>query len=121
VVGQSLRGEEVGTWIAPRPSGLSARKLWIAFGVPSRGELRIDDGAVTAIGVNGRSLLAVGIRDVSGDFVAGDAVVVVDGSGNTIAKGLTRLGSSSARETAGKHSDLAGGAVIHSDDLVVLV
>jgi glutamate 5-kinase len=121
VVGQALRGDDVGTWIAPRPSGLSARKLWIAFGVPSRGELHIDEGAVAAIGEDGRSLLAVGIRDVSGDFVAGDAVVVVDGDGNTIAKGLTRLGSSSVRETAGKHSDLAGGAVIHRDDLVVLV
>jgi glutamate 5-kinase len=83
--------------------------------------LRIDDGAVTAIGVNGRSLLAAGIHDVSGNFVAGDAVVVLDRGGNTIAKGLSRLGSSSVRETAGKHSDIAGGAVIHRDDLVVLV
>ncbi|MEX1038811.1 MAG: glutamate 5-kinase, partial [Acidimicrobiia bacterium] len=120
-VGLSLRGEEVGTWIAPRPSGLSARKLWIAFGVPSRGELIIDDGAAEAIAVNGRSLLAVGIREIGGDFVAGDAVVVNDAQGNTIAKGLVRLGSSSVKEVAGKHSELAGGAVIHRDDLVVLV
>ena len=116
----SLRGEEIGTWISPRPSGLSARKLWIAFGVPSRGELIIDDGAVTAIAVNGRSLLAVGIREIGGTFVAGDAVVVNDEQGNTIAKGLARLGSSSVREVAGKHSELAGGAIIHRDDLVVL-
>ncbi len=116
----SLRGDEIGTWIAPRPSGLSARKLWIAFGVPSRGELTIDDGAVEAVTVNGRSLLGVGIREVGGTFIAGDAVVVNDPRGMTIAKGLARLGSSSVREVAGKHSELAGGAVIHRDDLVVL-
>ncbi len=119
-VAGSLRGDEVGTWIDPRPSGLSARKLWIAFGTPPRGEVSVDAGAARAIQVNGKSLLAVGVTGVYGDFSAGDAVVVVDPGGETIGKGLTRMDAVAVSEAVGQHSSIAGGEVIHRDDLVVL-
>ncbi len=121
VVDRALAGENVGTWIDPHPSALSARKLWIAFGIPRRGEVTVDDGAANALRRHGSSLLAVGVRDVSGDFMSGQAVGVLGSDGATIAKGLVRMDAQSVREAAGQHSSLVGGEVIHRDDLVVLV
>lgn len=120
VVHRALSGAEVGTWIAPHESGLSARKLWIAFGLPPRGEIRVDEGATIALRDHGRSLLAVGISQATGDFATGDAVSVVDLHGINIAKGLVRMDADTVRAAAGQHSSVVGGEVIHRDDLVLL-
>jgi glutamate 5-kinase len=114
-------GAEVGTWIAPREVGLSARKLWIAFGVPSWGRVTVDEGAISALRDRGGSLLAVGVTSVDGQFSVGDAVEVVDVEGSLVAKGLVRVGSSMLTTVAGRHTSEVGGEVIHRDDLVVLV
>lgn len=118
---EAAAGLEVGTWIAPRDDRLSARKLWIAFGLPSWGRVTIDSGAIAALRDRGGSLLAVGVTGVDGMFSVGDAVEVVDGDGNLIAKGLVRVGSSMLAQVAGRHTSEVGGEVIHRDDLVVLV
>ncbi|HEY5890025.1 MAG TPA: glutamate 5-kinase [Acidimicrobiia bacterium] len=120
VVERALAGQEVGTWIAPRESGLSARKLWIAFGLPARGEVAIDAGAATAVRAQGRSLLSVGIIGVEGAFAVGDAVRLAGPDGATIGKGITRIDSLAMSESVGKHSSEVGGEVIHRDDLVIL-
>ena len=79
----------------------------------------IDRGAASALIDGGSSLLAVGISNIAGVFEAGMAVrVTCDGS--LIAKGLVRHGSVDIQEIRGQHSSIAGGAVIHRDDLVVL-
>ncbi len=118
---KAVTGEEVGTWIAPRENRLTARKLWIAFGLPSWGRIVIDDGAAKALKDRGGSLLAVGVVDVEGQFSIGDAVEVIDGAGNLIGKGVAGIGSSMLSQVAGRHTSEVGGAVIHRDDLVVLV
>lgn len=120
-VHRALAGQEVGTWIAPHQSGLSARKLWIAFGLPPSGEIHVDAGAANAILEHGRSLLAVGIRETKGNFAAGDAVGVVGPDGSNLAKGLARMDAEGVRKAAGQHSSQVGGEVIHRDDLVLLV
>ncbi len=113
-------GAEVGTWVEPHESGLSARKLWIAFGLPARGELKVDEGARVALTSSGRSLLAAGITEIEGEFEPGDAVTVTS-SGRLVAKGLVRLGFEGIRDGIGRHSSVTGGVVIHRDDLVVLI
>jgi glutamate 5-kinase len=118
---KAVGGEEVGTWIAPRPDRLSARKLWIAFGLPAWGRVTVDDGAIAALRDRGGSLLAVGVTAVSGQFSVGDAVEVVDSAGGLVAKGLVRVGASMLDRVAGRHTSEVGGEVIHRDDLVVLV
>lgn len=120
VVVDAVGGVDVGTWIEPRLDSLSARKLWIAFGLPALGSITVDDGAVGAIRAGGASLLAVGLTETDGEFSRGDAVEVLDGSGGLVAKGISRFGSAELAETAGRHSDAIGGEVIHRDDLVVL-
>ncbi len=115
-------GAEIGTWIAPHPSGLSARRLWIAFGQPSAGTLTIDEGAVDALHRRQTSLLPVGVTSVAGEFPAGSAVEIRSDDGNLIGKGLVRLDASQLRQGAGRHSEAIGGEVaVHRDDLVLLV
>jgi glutamate 5-kinase len=118
---QAASGAEIGTWIAPRPERLSARKLWIAFGLPSSGRVQIDDGALHALRERGGSLLAVGVVDVEGSFAAGDAVEVIDRAGNLVAKGVVGIDAPVLAAETGRHSSEIGGEVIHRDDLVMLV
>lgn len=121
VVLAAVDGEPVGTWVEPHTSGLSARKLWIAFGLPARGRLTVDDGAVRALVEGGRSLLGVGVTDVSGSFGPGHAVEIRDGDGALVGKGRVSMSADAVRDAAGRHSRESGGAVVHRDDLVVLV
>ena len=103
-----------------RPAGRNdfpARKLWIAFGLPSSGSLTIDAGAVAALVERAKSLLPVGVIDVKGSFPEGAAVEVLDPSGQLVAKGLVRIGSHDLTGLMGKRSQLEA---IHRDDLVVL-
>ena len=120
VVALAVSGEDVGTWIDPRTESLSARKLWIAFGLAAIGWISIDEGAVSAIRDDGRSLLAVGVTRVAEEFSRGDAIEVFDGARTLVAKGISRFDSSELASGAGSHSSAIGGEVIHRDDLVVL-
>lgn len=120
---RALSGEEVGTWVAPKKAGLSARRLWIAFGLPATGTVRVDAGAATALVRDQRSLLPVGVTEVVGSFEAGRAVEIVDGEGALVAKGLASLDDRQLRRIMGRRTvevDGWEGVVVHRDDLVVL-
>ena len=113
----------VGTMVRAKQSRMPARKLWIGFAVGSQGELVVDPGARAAL-QRGKSLLAIGVCEISGTFDSGSPVEVRELDGAVFAKGLARHGSAELREVAGRRSgDLPPGAphvVIHADDLVVL-
>jgi glutamate 5-kinase len=117
VVARVVAGEDIGTWVDPRPDRLPARKLWIAFGLPASGSLTIDEGAVVALVERAKSLLPVGIFEVQGSFPEGAAVEVLDPGGQLVAKGLAQIGSSELTGLIGKRSEVEA---IHRDDLVVL-
>ena len=118
-ISKAIAGLDFGTWVDPRHERLPARKLWIAFGQPSEGTLAIDDGAVTALSANGRSLLAVGVKGVSGHFTPGAAVEVTTLDGGFVGKGIART-SSAALAQAIDGVPEPGQVVIHRDDLVVM-
>jgi glutamate 5-kinase len=124
VVLRALDGSTVGTVVQPRPGRLSSRKLWIAFARGAAGRVEVDEGARRALVESGRSLLAIGVRGVRGEFVPEDAVEVVGPDGRPFAKGLVTYNSDGLRAVAGRRSsELPEGApaeVIHRDDLVVL-
>jgi glutamate 5-kinase len=117
VIARVVAGDDIGTWVDPQPAKLPARKLWIAFGLPSSGSMTIDDGAVVALVERARSLLPVGVVAVKGSFPEGVAVEVLDISGQLVAKGLVQMGSHELSGLIGKRSELEA---IHRDDLVVL-
>jgi len=125
-------GRDVGTFIHPAhlksAGGIPMRKRWIAFFHKTRGAVTVDDGAVSALTEKGRSLLAAGIREVSGEFGEGHVVEVKAPDGRVIARGLSNYSSADIRVIKGhKTSEIQGllGAcddeeVIHRDNLVVL-
>lgn len=117
---RAIAGEEVGTWVEPRRERIPARKLWIAFGQPSEGTLSIDDGARVALLDNGRSLLAVGVRRVHGEFEPGSAVEIHGADGTLVGKGITRVAAGDLARAIRAERQEAGLVVVHRDDLVVL-
>ncbi len=113
-----------GTTFPPSPRRLGARKLWIAFALPTAGRLRVDAGAEAALVEREASLLPAGVVGIVGGFEPGDAVEVVGPGGTVLAKGLARLPADRGSEWLGRRSDelpddLAR-EVVHRDDLVVL-
>ncbi|MGH8916358.1 MAG: glutamate 5-kinase [Acidimicrobiia bacterium] len=120
VVARAVAGEDVGTWVTPHHGKLPARKLWIAFGQPAEGRVNVDPGATRALLDGGKSLLAVGITSVEGDFVAESAVDVAGSEGSLIGKGLVAMSADQMRSAVGRHSSEVGGVVIHRDDFVLL-
>ncbi len=124
-----LEGEPAGTVFWPSSDRLAARKRWIAFALHAAGTVRVDDGARRAL-INGKSsLLPSGVTNVEGTFESGDAVMVIDGQGQELARGLVGFDADELRRIAGHHtSELeallgyrAVHEVIHKDDLALLV
>jgi glutamate 5-kinase len=115
-------GPKVGTAFRPSGRRLSARRFWLRHAADVRGTLDLDDGAVTAVIERRRSLLAAGIRGITGDFVAGDVVDLVGPHGVVVARGVVGFDASELPELIGRRShDVAPEQrreVVHADDLV---
>ena len=120
-------GEEVGTLLLPSQAAVGARKQWLAGQLRSKGRLHLDEGAARVVRESGRSLLAVGVREVEGRFGRGELVSCIGPDGREVARGLVNYGSDEARRIAGKPSsqieELLGYVyepeIIHRDNLVV--
>ncbi|WP_028667104.1 glutamate 5-kinase [Runella zeae] len=84
--------EKTGTVFAAQESTLSSRNRWLGSGSLVAGKLKIDAGAAVAL-QNRKSLLAVGITEVEGEFEAGEAVEIVDENRNTVAVGKAKESS----------------------------
>ena len=120
-------GEPVGTEFVAPTARLAARKQWLANHLQLRGALRVDAGALRALRDEGKSLLPVGVVEVSGEFERGEAVAVLSTEGVEVARGLANYGASDARRIAGRPSaeieTLLGFVeepeLIHRDNLVL--
>ncbi len=113
------------TWFISKISKLQARKKWIISSVSPRGELIIDEGAKKAL-INGKSLLAAGIKKVSGKFNKGDHIKILDNKKNEFARGLSSFSSEEINKIIGYHSNeiqkilgyVSKSEVVHKDDMV---
>jgi glutamate 5-kinase len=122
-----LAGEPVGTLFLARGATQGARKRWIGLTARPRGHLIVDAGARLALESGIKSLLAIGIVAVVGDFEKGDVVGIRDPDGREFARGLTNYPASDARRILGLRTEQArlaiGSAlydeVIHRDNLVL--
>ena len=115
-------GPKVGTAFRPSGRRMSARRFWLRHAADVRGRLDLDRGATTAVLHRRRSLLAAGIRGVSGDFVAGDVVDLVDPDGAVVARGVVGFDATELPDLIGRSSHELPPAqrreVVHADDLV---
>jgi glutamate 5-kinase len=112
------------TVIAASTTVKDAYKQWIGGSLATRGELVVDAGCRRAL-ISGKSLLAVGVKEVRGAFGKGDTVVLLDETGAELASGLVRYDAKDVETIKGLRSGAlkealgyAGGpVVIHADDL----
>ena len=113
------------TLFSSKISKLEARKKWIISSIAPKGEIVIDDGAKKAL-KSGKSLLAAGIKKISGKFNKGDHVKILDKRNNECARGLSSFTSEEVLKIMGHHSNqiekllgyISKSEVIHKDDMV---
>ena len=100
----------------------------------ARGHLTIDEGAAAALRRGASSLLAVGVRDVQGEFQAGDIVEIRGPDEAVIARGAVAYPSGVMRRLAGMQSaqvrdfvkeaqpdaPYAGDEMVHRDHMTLL-
>ena len=127
VLDRIMNCDDVGTLFLPPEKSIRGRRRWIGSSARVEGYLYLDDGAVVAVTQQGKSLLAIGVTKVDGQFDAGAVIAVCDASGNQIAKGLTNYPSTEIVKIIGKPSDQIEAvlghspyeSVIHRDNLAV--
>ncbi len=124
----ALAGEDVGTLFRATGKRRPTRLLWLAHATEPRGHLVLDAGAVRAVTERRASVLAAGIIGVTGSFVAGDPVDLVDPEGRAVARGLVNFDAAEVPALLGRSTHELkrelGAAyereVVHRDDLVLL-
>lgn len=116
VISRIVRGERLGTLFLSSGNIERARKRWIAFSKKIKGKIWIDDGAKEAVLRKGKSLLAVGVIKVEGDFRKKDAVCVADKEGNVLGCGLINYFRDELADVKGKKF---AKEIIHRDNFVI--
>lgn len=127
VLDRIRKGQDIGTLFLSTGGLVAAWKKWIGFASGTEGAVHLDRGASAAVVDNGSSLLAVGIRDVTGEFPQGATVDLVSATGATIGRGLANYSSEELHLIKGCSSEqieeilnhVPYSEVIHRDNLVV--
>ena len=124
-----LAGLPAGTLFLAHGATHRARKRWIGLTARPRGHYVVDAGARLALESGSKSLLAIGIVEVVGEFEKGDVVGIRDAAGQEFARGLTNYTTADALRIRGLRTPEArqtlGAAVydevVHRDNLVLIV
>ncbi len=122
------QGERLGTLLTAQTVPLAARKQWLADHLTVTGRLRLDAGAVKAVVRDGKSLLPIGVVEVSGEFDRGAVVGCLDPQGREVARGLVNYSAAEARQIVRRPSAEIESVLgyfdepelIHRDNLVLL-
>ena len=113
-------GESTGTLLYSSREKTTARKQWLAGSLKVRGQIIVDTGASAALASQGKSLLAAGLVQITGDFNRGDLVELVDEIGQVIGKGLTNYSSGDCTRIRGLSSRDIESALgfVHEEEVV---
>ncbi len=128
VLQRVVAGEAIGTKLTAERTAMQARKMWLASHLKTTGRLVVDSGAAKALREDGKSLLPIGVVDVSGEFARGDVVSAIDPEGREIARGLVNYNATEARKLCRKATRdieptlgyVAEAELIHRDNLVLV-
>ena len=127
VIDRIMAADTVGTWFLPPAKTVTGRRRWIAAAAGVGGTLTLDAGATAAVRDRGKSLLAVGVVAVAGDFGRGDVVRLIDPGGTEIGRGLIHYTADEMRRIAGLQAEAIEqrlghrpyAHVVHRDNLVI--
>ncbi len=122
------QGETIGTRFLAKIPVLAARKQWLADYLQVRGRVQLDRGAANALINDGKSLLAIGVTHVEGDFERGETVACLNEEGKEIARGLInysavetqRILKTATHEIENILGYVAEPELIHRNNLVLL-
>lgn len=128
IIGRLLAGQGPGTFFVPSGLPMEARKRWLAYFQRPAGTILVNECAVPVLREQGRSLLAVGVTGVKGEFDAGEIVNIAGPGHQTFARGKAAYASREIPAIAGKHGDAVSTLyparkrleVVHRNDLVLL-
>ncbi len=121
VISRVVAGEPLGTLLTTNDADkLIAKKQWLAAHLRMMGRLILDDGAVTALVKNHKSLLMVGVTEVQGDFEEGDVVECVDKDGIKIAVGQVSICAQKAKKLLLDKSSAGSPVILHRDNMAVM-
>lgn len=120
--------EPIGTHFLPHGTNVPAWKRWLGYTARPKGRMLLDAGAQKAVQNQGRSLLPIGVVQVTGSFGKGDVVSLCDAAGSEFARGLTNYSATDAGRICGLRTEQIGevlGAVpyeevVHRDNLVII-
>ena len=101
---RAAQGCEVGTLFLAGKNRINSRKYWLAYSAADNGSVAIDAGAAKAL-KEGKSLLAVGIREVVGEFERGETLAIKDVGGRALARGITNYSSAELALIKGRKSE----------------
>lgn len=126
VLSRIMKGEKIGTLFHGDERIMNSRQRWLSLS-SGNGRIIIDDGAVEALTKKKKSLLAIGVTEVSGTFGMGDLVEICTETGVCIAKGLVNYTNDDLNRIKGlKTCEIQAikdisfyNEVIHRDDMVV--
>ncbi len=104
VLRRIFQGESIGTRLTPTGAKLDARKRWMANQLKVKGTLTVDEGAGARLREGTNSLLAIGIKQVSGEFYRGQLVSCLTEDGTEVARGLVNYHAGEISKIAGCHS-----------------
>ncbi|WP_394173687.1 glutamate 5-kinase [Thalassotalea litorea] len=127
---QLLKDENPGTHFIATGNNLTAKKQWLKNTLKSAGAVHVDQGAVHALQQSGASLLAIGVKGLTGEFAKGAAIDIIcldQRSPQVIGKGISQYSSADLARIQGKSSQhietilgyCPSQEVIHRDDLVL--
>jgi glutamate 5-kinase len=115
---------DLGTTFLPDTKFFNQKEHWMAFSAKTKGSIIIDDGAENALLNNGKSLLAIGIISVEGNFSTGDIVDVKNTKNTIIAKGTVEYSSTEVTKIKDLKTEeikkIYNKEIIHRDNMVVL-
>lgn len=128
VIQRLFSAEAIGTLLYADQTPVAARKQWLAGHLQIHGKLILDNGAVKKLRDSGSSLLAVGVKDVQGDFGRGEIVSCVTVDGEEVARGLVNYNAADVEKIKGKSSKdiesvlgyVDDAELIHRDNLVLV-
>ena len=120
VLTQIADGKKIGTEFLPNKKSLHVknRDRWILSAKISSGAITVDDGAKLAL-QKGKSLLAVGLRNVHGKFQAGKIIEILDLNRETIGMGIVKMDDKELTSLL-QSQKVYNQEVIHADNLITL-
>ena len=111
---------KIGTLFYPVEKPIGNKKSWLSHAIQTVGKITLDDGASFAIKKKGASLLAVGVKNVEGNFTVNQAVKIVNTNDKEVAKGLVSISSDKLRSILNnKENNNSSIIVVHRDVLAL--